>query len=168
MYYDDWCPSPEEILRICARNVLRSGWHVSAVYADPETGAPGFAYTTGLWATWQHPELVIVAVPPAVAHGLFSEMAAAISAGTRFSDGGQYEGVANMPLRIRAVDRSRCVLGFGITDVFYGRPGAPAPFRQVVWPDPAGHFPGDPECEPAMALVQDIGLPPAGLLPPGR
>ncbi len=150
----DGPPEDDGLLSRCRAIVARYGWQVTYVFADPDTGTPPFAYTTGLWATFSHPELVLTAIPRQAAHGILNAAGQAIAGGRPLDGGTTRPDLANLPVRVLDVDLSRCRLPFGMTNLFYGQP---APVRQLVWPDPDGRFPGDPRCDPQMAALQDIG-----------
>src|SRR5262245_53047126 len=54
-----------------------------------EEGEPDFAYTTGLWKNYGHPELIIVGVPRDNAHSILNAMGRDIRDGVRsFQVGG--------------------------------------------------------------------------------
>jgi Domain of unknown function (DUF4262) len=131
-------------------NVRRHGWHATAV-----TETPPWVYTTGLAGTYGHPELLVAGLAPGTAHGLLSAAARLVRDGRRLEPGTDIARVARgFPVRAADVWRGSCRLSFGVADRYYGRP---VPVRQILWPDPAGRFPGEPGCDPEMAAVQDIG-----------
>jgi Domain of unknown function (DUF4262) len=164
--HDDRCsaPSPEVALHQCRADIARVGWHCTGVFDDPASGAPPFAYTTGLTAKFRkpgpHPELVIAGLDPRQGYSVLVAAVRLIEGGARFADGDQVDEIAaSFPVRFKAVDPAACSLHFGMSSAFYG--GRSVARLQVVWPDPAGLFPGEAGCVTCMARIQDIrGFPP--------
>ena len=155
MPHDDRCsaPSPEVVMHTCRENIKRDGWHATGVLAAP--GRPGYIYTTGLTATYRHPELVIAGLPPEAAHGVLVAAVERIEEDGPLEAGGEYDRIAEgFLVRVRAIAPAFCRLSFAVSDRFYGRS---VPAWQVVWPDQRGRFPGEPGCDAGMAAVQDIG-----------
>jgi Domain of unknown function (DUF4262) len=73
--------------------IAEHGWHVMKVFAD-EPDQPPFAYTTGLWKNYRHPELLIVGIPLDNAHVILNGMGRDIKNGVRrFQAGGPVQGV---------------------------------------------------------------------------
>lgn len=139
-------------MHTCRENVRRDGWHATGVL--DAAGQPGYMYTTGLTATFRHPELVIVGLPPDAAVGVLAAAAGRIEEDGPLTPGGEYDRIADgFTVRVRDVAPAFCRLSFAVSNRFYGRR---VPVRQIVWPDPGGRFPGDPGCDPGMAAVQDI------------
>lgn len=156
----------ERAMRQCRSNVDAHGWHVTCVLGRPH----GYAYTTGLWARFRHPELVVAALPPPAAFGVLAAAARMAAVGRPLDDHTQHPGVIEgYPVRVRAVDAGQCTTGFGVCTAYYR---SPVPVRQVIWPGRDGRFPGEPGADPAVTAAQDItaGRPrPAGLgRRPGR
>jgi hypothetical protein len=89
--------SPDAIMGRCRANVAGYGWHATVVAADLDGGLPGFAYTTGLWATYGHPELAIVALAPQAAAIILRGAARRVAGGGALTDGGEYTELANPP-----------------------------------------------------------------------
>lgn len=146
-------PDPDAVLASARHNIDVTGWHATAVLADLDAGTPGFVYTTGIHAGLGHPELVITALPPQDAHAILASARERIACGIPLGDGELHEQIANMPLLVRDLPRRATALCFGVTDAVTGH--SDIPYRQLVWPDPAGHYPGDSRCDPRMAALQD-------------
>lgn len=139
------------IMRQVAENVRRDGWHATGTHA--EDGTP-YVYTAGLTGTFGHPELVIAGIGYQAAHGVLQAAADKVRGGAVLEPGTPYEGIAaGFVVRFADVFRPACSLSLAVTNRYYGRS---VPFRQLVWPDPRGRFPGEPGCDEAMAAVQDI------------
>jgi hypothetical protein len=154
----------DPVLRRVREVMQRYGWNVTAVGADPASGTPPFAYTTGLWGAYRHPELLITALPARYAQLILNDAGALIAAGRRLAGGTTQPHLANAPLLVRDLDPAQRRFAQGVTRAVYG---APVPARQLVWPDPAGRYPGDPACDPRMAALQDPSRAPGPLPEPG-
>ena len=146
---DEFSARVDDMMRQVEANVTRVGWHATGVFGGGEC----FMYTTGLTGG-DHPELVITGLPPKAAHGILAGAIKVIRSGTPLAPGREYQDIARgFPVRFRAVDQGACRHPLSVTTRFYGRQ---VPAVQLVWPDPAGRFPGEPGCDPAMAEAQDI------------
>lgn len=120
-------------------DVAKFGWHVVAVTTN-EGAVDQFAFTVGLFLTFEHPELVIFGLPQKVTHAILSMCVQRIEEGTRF-EGGQVR--ANILNRFTAavvpVDRRHYSEYLGSAIGFYDTYDFPA--LQIVWPDKQSHFP---------------------------
>ena len=155
--HDDRCSHPPigDAIAKCRADVDRAGWHCMGVFDDPESGSPPFAYTVGLTATFGHPELAVAGLEPRQGHSLLDSAVALIREGLRIGDGDVVQKViSGYPARFRALDLGACSLSFGMSDVYYGHP---VPRLQMLWPDPAGLFPGEQGCDRRMWLLQVTG-----------
>ncbi len=133
-------------------NVNRHGWSATGTATAAGTA---YVYTTGLTATFGHPELVIAGLDPHTAHDLLRNAVEKIESGIPLEPGVPCEGIAaGFVVRFSDVFRPSCGLSLAVTDRFYGKP---VPFRQLLWPDRRGRFPGEPGCIPGVASMQDIG-----------
>ena len=123
---------------------------------------PGWAYSSGLWRAFGHPEVAIFGLP----HdrwGLVNVVADLVSAGVRLPPGAELDDVlVGSRVAVRRIDPSWRSRLFG--------PGAPE-CVQIVWPDADGGFPWDPGGDglrlPRLWLPVD-DHPPLPDLWPGR
>jgi len=114
-------------------DVATFGWHVVAVKVD-ETADDIFAFTVGLFQTYEHPELVIVGLPMKAAHGILSTCVARIDEGKSFENGQSRSDILDrFTAAVVEVHKSYYAeyLGSGIG--FYESEDFPA--LQIVWPD---------------------------------
>jgi hypothetical protein len=136
----------------CRENVERHGWNATGTVTADEVA---YVYTTGLTTHLGCPELVIAGLDPHTGHDLLKAAVAKAEAGAALEPGVLYEGMAEgFVVRFRDVFRPACRLSFALTNGFYGKSVA---FRQLLWPDSSGRFPGEPGCGEWIASVQDIG-----------
>lgn len=122
-----------------AEEISVVGWSVQAASGNDVT-AP-WAYTVGLWASHQAPELVIAGLPPGQMTEVLHAVAERLAQGGTLPVGGAIDGLRPGPLSVRPVHASwRETSVFGVCDLYYGyvRPR----YLQIVWPDRRGRFPG--------------------------
>lgn len=81
-----------------AADVARYGWHCVFLRGDEDDVLQAtLGYTVGLWATYGHPELVLVGAWPD-AHDVLADLVAAVQAGDRFAAGQEHAGVTFGPV----------------------------------------------------------------------
>lgn len=143
----------DEFDRRIARDIEETGWHVIKVPEDAE--GPGYAFTIGLWRSFQHPELMIFGLPLDVCHVILNVAGREVKGGAVLRAGETTDALLDghlCALRDVPASRHRELLGAAVG--FY----APEPFPalQVVWPDRDGRFPSEPECAPDVREDQPI------------
>jgi len=142
------------VKRICD-DVAKFGWHV--VFVAPSSGEAGaeFAFTVGLFQTYQHPELIVFGLPLKVAHGVLGTCVQRIEEGLLFEDGQVRSDVLNRyNAAFLSVGQSFYSEYLGSAIGFYETTDFPV--LQLVWPDRNNHFPWEPECEPEFVRSQPI------------
>ena len=136
-------------------DVAKFGWHVVAIVPSKGESGPEFAFTVGLYQTYQHPELVVFGLPMKVAHGIFTTCVERIEAGQAFADGQVRSDVLNgYDATFLAVQQSFYPDYLGSAIGFYE--GTHFPVLQLVWPDRGNHFPWEPTADPACANDQIV------------
>jgi hypothetical protein len=143
------------ILQKVRERIAKYGWTVIGVFADIEAQppVPSFAYTVGLTETRQHPELVIVGLPPDVAQAVLAGACERIKAGELTCTDGASDDriVEGYSVVFRTVDpectadylrAARAIEGDDVRAV------------QIIWPDPQGYFPWQPDADPGFADSQ--------------
>lgn len=125
----------DEYDRLCQKVIAEHGWMVQGVF--PRAGDEGtpFSYTVGLTAAGL-PELVISGLPAELAGELLNT-AAHQSLTTEFTAGQVLTDAASVPLRVVEAPAAEV----NVAHRLY--PGSVRAL-QLVWPDAAGVFPGDP------------------------
>lgn len=122
------------------RCVESPGWSVQLVPAGEDE--PAFAYTIGLFHSFDQPELLIVGLELELMQVLLNSLAQRMKEGELFSAGTRVEGViVGAPVRLRAVRGKKTFReSLGYARWFYGKKTFPV--LQVLWPDRRGRFPG--------------------------
>ncbi len=139
-----------------AESVRLNGWHAIAVEGTEDE--PSFLYTIGLCQTFDHPEIVIVDLDARMAHAIAAGAVARIRVGAVYRPGERHadllEGFA---MAWRPVHATRHLVLLGYAVAFYRIASAP-PDRlravQLFWPDRAGKFPFEGDCDPRVAQRQ--------------
>lgn len=134
-------------------NISAHGWHVVLVQEDAE--APAFAYSIGLHAGYGQPEILISGLPTDLMHGLINDIGRRVVKGEDFTAekrcGALLEGYDCV---FRPVARRHYPDHFGYARWYYEGDGFPV--MQCFWPDKAGRFPWEPECDPGLRGLQPV------------
>jgi len=118
---------------------------------------PSFAYSRGLGATASHPELVMVGMAPEVVSFVLNELCSQIVAGARVvRPGDEIDGVLAEPYTLRVRECPEHL----VAETYQDREN-PAGALQVLLPDKAGRFPGDPDVDPDLEREQTYPTHPA-------
>lgn len=139
----------EELLYECRKSVKEVGWCGFGVGGGEVK--PTHLYTAGLSLNYGHPELCIMGVPAGIAHTVIGDVAGSIKAGTRLVPGDCYGGYLGNGYKLKAslvdLDDGQMWDWFGVGIAYNELEGKPIPeYLQLLWPDEAGVFPGEPGC----------------------
>ena len=135
-------PTPTSSLdRDVIARVERYGWYVIKVLGgDAE---PPFAYTVGLSQSFGHPEAIVVGLSGDVAHAILNLLGSRIEEGEVFGENQQVEDLIDgYPAALRAVSAPNKVSY--LTYASWYNDDRDYPAFQLVYPDEAGQWPGDP------------------------
>lgn len=139
-------------------NVAEFGWSVQAVFGDPSTGTPSFAYTIGL----SHrgvPDILVLGLPAEAALPILNEIARQlIEDESKTADGTLLHKVANLPLKVAAADQAHAQYFAKMSQSYAETQGIDATFVQIILPDAKGLFPGDPGCDHKIKMMQDMRM----------
>ena len=124
----------QELLDIIAS----TGWAVITVSTDAL--GPGFAYSIGLYATFQHPEIIIVGLDLDIAHGLINDIGSAIRQGAHMRAGETSDAfLEDYPCTFRRVPPHQYRAYLGRALWYYG--DRPFPTLQFIYPDRLRRWP---------------------------
>ena len=122
----------------CLADIEQYGLHVMKVGGDNEW--PEFAYSVGLYHTFQVPEIIILGLGTELAHWILNEIADRARRGERLQIGDTLEGpLEGFPVRLRGVREEQIEPHFGWARWFYD--GRQFPALQLVWPTTSGVWP---------------------------
>lgn len=134
-------------------DVEQYGWHCLHVLGGEDT--PQFSYTIGLQYTWSHPELIVVGLPPDVAHGILGLMVDALKTGTPIAlDRPTDALLEDLPCVFVPVPKERYAEWVGFARWYYE--GNDFELVQIVWPNREGHFPWHSQASKPFRAVQPI------------
>ena len=127
-------PAEEKVLS----DVQDYGWHVVKVLEEGDS--PEFAYSIGLFRSFQHPEIFIYGLPSERAHLIINEAGEHIRSGRRFFAGQTSdELLEGYSVMFRAIPPSQYREHLGWASWFYDYADFPA--LQLVYPDRDGRWP---------------------------
>lgn len=133
-------PAPEDDAdQKLLANIDKFGWHVMGV--DGEDDYPGFAFSIGFYYQYQHPEVLIMGLPPELAHTILASIQEMLAAGGRIQPWSVVDEVASFPLTAVPIHFNHYRAHLGYAMWFYQSLAAPFPALQLVWPDRAGVLP---------------------------
>lgn len=139
-------------------DVEQFGWHVLNVLPSDEH--PPHSYSVGVFASFGHPEIVIVGLPGERAHAFINNLVDEIKDGATFEAGSRYGHlIEGYDVLFLGVDQALFSDYFGRAIDFYG--SSRFPVVQMTWPDRNGMFPWQAECEEGIRKLQPVlQLPP--------
>jgi len=136
--------------------VQEYGWAVELIEAGEGEAEPAFAYTVGLYQSFGAPELIVFGLAQEVMHEMLNTCGERIKAGETLPVDEPFAGVledyAVKLRRVHAPESFREHVGYAI----WFNDGKPFPLLQLVWPDKAGRFPGEPGVNPSLAKLQPL------------
>ncbi len=136
-------------------DVQRCGWHITGITADPAAGLPPYAFSVGLYYTFEVPELVVVGLPLSESGTLINVMGAKQQSGTRFiCETPRADLLAGRSVLLRPVAPRHYREHLGYAVWFYRDLPRVFPCWQVVWSDAHGRFPWHDDVDPAVRAVQ--------------
>jgi len=118
-------------------DVKRVGWHIVGIHEDTE--GPAYAFSVGLYHTFEHPEIIIFGLPHETAGRMINIIGRQVQSGTRIKANDVSNDVAEgFPVAFKMVPKDfyRQYIGYALW--FYR--SIDFPVLQCVWPDKAGRF----------------------------
>jgi hypothetical protein len=124
--------------------IEKFGWHVMSV--APRLGEEGdlWAYSTGLFYSYDHPEVIVFNLEINSLQNVVNSIGSRVKAGEKFEIGKSYTGIFDdRECQFRWVHKSQYKEYIGFSLWFYE--GWNFPVLQAFWPDEQNHFPWDKE-----------------------
>lgn len=120
------------------KNDDKPSWEVFLIPEDEE--GPAFAFTLGLYRSFQHPEVLIMGLPLEAMHPILNGIGEQVGAGCQFSEGTLAPNILEgYNCTFRTIDRGNYAEVLGAAIESYR--GKEFPALQCFWPDREGHFP---------------------------
>jgi hypothetical protein len=132
------------------------GWHVTGVFAHKNETGPEWAFSIGLFHSFQHPEVILFGLPFERCMDVVNVIGQEVKAGRRYEPRGEYADILQDPYRcvFREVDRQHYSEYVGFALWFYE--DDPFPLMQCFWPDKKGLFPWDDGCNDYVKNAQPL------------
>jgi hypothetical protein len=131
-------------------DVKKVGWHVVIVGNATE---PSWAFTVGLYETFQQPEIVIFGLRHETMHALLNNVGRLVQRGMKPKELLRSDRVIkNLPCEFRAVVKRWYEPLLGYANWFYG--GESYPVLQCTWPDRKGRLPSSTSFDKALRRLQ--------------
>lgn len=142
-------------------DVATHGWHVINVL--PELDSPAFSYSIGMFATLEHPEVIIIGLSSSSAHGIINGLGDQVREGKRFAAGNVYDDLLEgYKATFRVVPAAQFRNYLGYARWYYE--GDDFAALQLVYPDSQGRWPWDPaataDFRQSQPVIVDEGDPP--------
>jgi Domain of unknown function (DUF4262) len=134
-------------------DVAEYGWSVTQVLADED--GPAFAYTIGLYQSFEHPEILMIGLDLEVMSGILNTLGDDIKQGERYEAGQQYSDVVETYLcSFQPIDEKFYGEYLGKAVWFYK--GKDFPALQCVYPDMAGRYMWEQDANPRLTEMQPL------------
>jgi len=139
------------------RHVREYGCSIINVAGGNEKELP-FSYSVGLFANYNHPELILFGMRGEQAGAIINEVRYHVADGRKFADG-------EISDEILSNDYKVCFLQvplmaypsyLGRALRFYDKCAVVFPCLQIVWQDADRHFPWDAGCDPGVIVDQPV------------
>jgi hypothetical protein len=122
-------------------DIAEYGWHVVGIAA--EGTSPAWAFTIGLYESFEHPEVLIMGLPVETLMAMANVIGEQVKSGARFAPGVRYGDILDgFDCQFEPVDESLYADYVGYALWYYKR--QPFPLLQCLWPDKENRLPGDP------------------------
>jgi hypothetical protein len=133
--------------------------HGCSVVSIPpgEAKEPPFVFSVGLFANYDHPELILFGMAPRTAQLIINDVRDRVAVGQKFADGDISDDLLENGYRIAfwQVPLSAYPEYLGTAIWFYGKFG-PFPCLQIIWEDRNRKFPWEAECAPDVKADQPL------------
>lgn len=135
-------------------DVQRYGCHIAMFEADDYL--PPFAYTIGLYETFQHAEIICFGLPLTVMHPILNHAFKLVQSGETLEHSKYYDGfLEGYKVQFLPVSRDYYANYTGYASWYYDR-GFEFPMLQLVWPDKEHHFPWEDTFTSAWKFKQPL------------
>ena len=141
--------SIEDLTQKLKDGITKVGWSVLGVAG--ETTATSFAYTIGLSATLNHPDIIVFGLPRNVAMELLNRIGFTIKERGSIVTNERIKGLLSADIFLVPADPNKVAEYVLATRKIY--PDMPLHYLQCFWPDLKNVMPWEPNCE-ELALTQ--------------
>jgi Domain of unknown function (DUF4262) len=147
------CIDPNELLVRTKSNIEKFGLQVIMVNATDYS--PSFAYSIGLYKTYNHPEIICFGLPNDLGHGIINDVAELIKNGEQIKPSKNYDNIfKNSKAEFLKVDERNIDDYFASAINFYQTAKFPA--LQLIWTDRNDKFPWEENFEEKFLYDQPL------------
>jgi Domain of unknown function (DUF4262) len=129
----------------------------SVVSIPGEANEPPCVFSVGLFANYDHPELIMFGMRPKDGHAIINDIRDRVAAGQKFRDGDISDDFLENGYKIAFWDVPFMIypkyLG---TAIWFYRKFGPFPCLQVIWQDINRRFPWEADCVPGVKADQPL------------
>ncbi|HEU4391140.1 MAG TPA: DUF4262 domain-containing protein [Blastocatellia bacterium] len=134
-------------------DVAEYGWHVMKVL--DQDGAPGWAYSIGLYRNFAHPEILVFGLDIDLMHAMINSIGEEARSGRTFGVDLKYPGLIEAySCTFKMVDPVWYEVFLGFATWFYH--GSRFPVLQCFWPDFDANFPWEPDFSEELRRAQPM------------
>jgi hypothetical protein len=150
-------PAPEsDYDKNLLKQIEELGWH--NLHVGEENGLPSFSFSLGHFYKSNHPEIIIIGLPPETANQLLNiAVVKVVGAKDKIEPYRKYKdfteglSVAFVPVNLEHYGEY-----LGYANWFYGSMKKPYPALQMVWPDREGKYPWEKGYDERFLQIQPI------------
>lgn len=151
---DDHYKHDEQITANILKDIDEHGVHIA--FVDTDGYSPLFGYSIGLYKGFNHPELIIIGLPPESIGAIINGAKSKIENGTRYIQDVKYDGfLQSYPMQFIEVQLEHYQDYVGYAG-WYNDNSFDFPVLQMVWPDKENHFPWDEDFNPKFKFQQPL------------
>ncbi len=132
------------------------GWY--NIHVSEENDSPAYAFTIGHFQKHHHPEIIVIGLPPQIAHELLNIAAIKIAGAKeeiesyrKYTDFTEGLSVVFVPV---GIEHYKEYLGYA--NWYYASMPTPYPALQMVWPDREGIYPWEPGYDKSFLKFQPL------------
>jgi hypothetical protein len=134
-------------------DVAQHGWHVMKVLE--QSNSPGWAYSIGLYRTFNHPEIIVFGLNFDLMHSIINSVGNDVRSGKRCEDNRQYsELIEAYSCMFKTVNLVWYYPFLAYANWFYK--GMDYPALQCIWPDKKSLYPWEAGFNPAWLPAQPL------------
>jgi hypothetical protein len=136
-------------------DIERFGWNVTTVGKNKGDVGPDWAFSTGLFSSYQHPEIALFGLEFETMAKIINNIGGEVKRGMKFEPEIEYQEIfARCGCRFRPVQSRYYTAHFGWAIWFYE--GDPFPVLQCFWPDKEGKYPWEASCSQFVVSAQPL------------
>lgn len=147
------CVDRNELLKKTKLNIDKFGLQV--IMVNSTSYSPSFAYSIGLWKTYNHPEIICFGLPNDLGHAIINDVAEIIKRGARIQTGEDYTDIfKDSRATFLQVDKRNVEDYFGVASEHYM--GEQFEAIQLIWTDTNNKFPWEENFEEKFLHTQPL------------